>query len=314
MAIGKISPVRGNADQYPSHSLKGSLLREKLTRAPKTLRRLYPYKNIDGTYRTGLDENAAYIKQLPQEEQEQERVKVRGFLQMAQEAYGPNIDFSPRSPFWSKMVQRWGEEDVAPVADLHDRDNIFDLSHPQQLITYAYLRVHPRIAPSGQALMTGAYSRAEYYVNDYDVETAVAFKIKSKITKALAKLDKLSPTKRKMVARQLGISVSDATSEEAVFVLLMNYIEASNTAKTSGNVDLFSNFVDMKDENLLIRDTVEMAFQFNVYRKFKNAIYRGDEKVAATKEMLIEMLTDPKNQEDLLTVQEEIKLKKSVKS
>lgn len=311
--VGKISPVKANPDQYPRNTVKGSLAKEGKTRFPKTKNFKFPFKEIDNSYRTGLDENAAYIKRLPPQEQEQERAKVRGLLEMAQQMYGSNIDLGPRSPFWTDMVSRWGNEDVAPVASLIDGDNIFDLSHPQQLITYAYLRVHPTVAPSGSALMSGRYSKAEFYVNDYDVETAVAYKTKTKIINAMAALSKLTPTKMKQVARQVGIAVSDSTSEEGVLVLLTNYIEASNTAKTQNNVDLFLNFVNMKNELLLIRDSIEQAYTHGVIRKSKNGFYRGEEKLGATKEDVVNYLTDPKNQEDLLAIQEEVKMKKSIR-
>lgn len=217
--VGKISPVKVNPDQYPDKSLKKALATNGKHRFPKTNNVKFPFKEVDNSYRTGLDENAAYIKLLPPEEQEQERAKVRGYLEMAQKMYGPNIDLSPRAPFWTEMVSRWGKEDVAPIAHLKDADNIFDLTHPKQLITYAYLRVHPTIAPSGSALMSGRYPKAEFYVNDYDVETAIAYKVKSKIIKAMTALSKLTPTKMKQVARQVGIPVSDSTSEEAVFCI-----------------------------------------------------------------------------------------------
>lgn len=308
--IGKISSVKRKGSSN-HNTLSGSLQKNGYNRMPGTMFALPPHKEVGGKYRTGLDPNANYILAMSEEEQEQERAKVQGFLELAQTAY-LGIDLSPTSPFYKDMIKKWGADDVCPFARLNDGDTIFDLTDPRQLVTYAYLRVHPQIAPSGQALMTGKYSQCQYYVNDFDVETAVNFKKKSKIAKAIASMEKMSLEKRKKIARQLGLPATDATSEEAVYDLLFDFIQASTVMKTANNVDLFTKFMDMKDEHLEIRDLVKQANTYNVYRKQKGVFYNGEVRLG-TEQETVEHLTDPKNQDDLLALKEAIKLKKSMR-
>ena len=310
MAIGKISTIK-RKEQFAPDTTPGSLQRAGLTRAPKTKMIMYPAKNIDGSYRTGLDPNASYINRMPPEEAELERSRVEGYLEMAKQFY-PDVDLGPRAPFWKDMVKRSGHADVAPVANLVDGDNYYDLDNPQALIVYCYLRVHPTIAPSGQAVLQGHYGKATYYVNDYDVETAVAYKKKTKITKAVSKLDSMTLEKRKMIARQLGLRISEDAKEEAVYVALYDYINEIDSKKSS-NIDLFGTLADMKDENLLIKDVVKQALEYNVLRKNGFVLMRGDNQVAKDEQSYAEHLSNVKNQDELISIQEEIKLKKSLK-
>ena len=211
------------------------------------------------------------------------------------------------------MTKKYNAPDVCPFARLNDGDTIFDLTDPRQLIVYAYLRVHPQVAPSGEAVVSGKYPRCNYYVNDFDVETAINYKKKSKIAKAIAKLENLPIETRKKVGRQLGLPTNDSTSEEAVYDLLFDYIQASTLGKTANNVDVFLKFVDMKAEHLEVRDLVKQGVTYNVYRKVKGAIYNGEVKLGINEQEAVEYLSDPKNQEELMALKEAITLKKSMK-
>lgn len=311
MAIGKISTIKQKG-RFAPNTAAGSLAAYGLTRIPGTINRMYPAKNIDGSYRTGLDPEASYIEKMPAEEREIERSRVKGLLEKAKQFY-PDIDIGPRSSFYRDMIKRSGSSDVAPVADLSDGDNLFDLNDPHGLIKYAYLRVHPNIAPSGQAVLQGTYSKATYYVNDFDVETEVAYKTKTKIGEAVQKLADMPLERRKMVARQLGIGVSDDAKEQAVFVSLYDYINAASDPRLTSNITMFMTLVNMKDENLAIKDLVEQCLTYNVIRMSKGRLYRGDTEVARSKDQLAEFLAEDVNQEDLMSLQEELKIKKSVR-
>ena len=311
MKTGKISTNK-NFGSYEDESVRGALARKGLTRAPGTTVKMFPYKNRDNSYRTGLDPDALYIKEMPKEEAKLEIARVKGYLEMAKEFF-PGTDLGPRSPFWSEMVKKWGDPNVAPIASMVDGDNFYDFSDPQALITYCYLRVHPNVAPSGSALMSGKYSRSKYYVNDFDVEMTIKHKIKSEIAKAVQKLSSMSPTKSKMVARQLGISANSHSTEESIFVMLYDFINESSDTKKEHNVKLFNTFANMKDENLKLRDLVKQSITYSVLRKNKGGIYRGDNKVAENEEEYIELISSPKNQEELAALEVELKSKLSVK-
>ena len=62
MANGIIAPlIKGTGD---NRTLSGSLISNGFLRAPGSALFLSPVREKDGSYRTGLDENAEYIKYL----------------------------------------------------------------------------------------------------------------------------------------------------------------------------------------------------------------------------------------------------------
>lgn len=313
--IGKISSVKRVVDSSIP-SLAKSLSDRGLNRQEGTFRLIGPYKEKGGLYRTGLDENAVYIREMElknPEEAKQERALVKSFKAKAQSLLA-NVSLEPDSTFYSDMTKRWGDDSVCQFAKMRDGDNLYMLEDPYQLVVYAYLRVHPKIAPSGEALGSGKYTDAEYYVNDGDIETKRAFNKKNQIFKAIAVLDGMSDDKKLVVARQCGLPVKEHSSKEEVFNLLADYIDASKIAKTQDNVVTFMKFADMKEDLLDIRNTVDLAISHNVIRKSKEGYYNGDQSIGRTKPDVINYYTDINNQGDLLAIKESIKLKKIAKS
>ena len=61
--IGKISTIKR---EYNSqiHTMDSGLASKGMSRIPGTGVFKYPYKELDGQYRTGLDPNASYIKRI----------------------------------------------------------------------------------------------------------------------------------------------------------------------------------------------------------------------------------------------------------
>lgn len=306
--IGKISTVKLKSGG--GMSKRDSLASAGLLRVPGAIMPLSPYKEPDGSYRTGLDPNARYIKNLPPEQQESERKLVQSLLEKAQKFYG-EIDLGPRAPFYSEMFSKYGKSGVCKTYQMIDGDNLFNLDNPEKLITYAWLRRHPFVAPSGADLLTGKYSQCKFYVNDSDVETEVNFKVKTRIANAIQKLSGFNPTRLRQVARLCGFPVTVADTQENVFVHLYDFINDSASPTKSGNITLFENVTALSQEDMDTRDILEEAFIYGVFRNYKTSIYRSDTRVAANKEELFEILTDPKNQDDLLSIQQEVKVKRS---
>lgn len=297
------------SDSHPS--IQKSLQQAGYNRMPGTHVRLYPWREIDGSYRTGLDENALYIKQMSPEDQKQEIERVRGLKETAEKFYG-DIDLGPRADFWTKMNDsERGTGTRAPLAILKDGDNLLNLNQREQFILFCYLRVHKDIAPSSEALLTGKYTTCLYYINDHDHEDEIIYKRKTAINKARRALDSLSVDKRKMIARQLLLPVSASTKETTVYRFLDDFIEKAQTAKFSVNLEQFNKFLDMKDDNLLIRDRIKEGIEFGVIRK-RNGKYLINQQEFNTENDLIDHLTNIKNQEDFINIEEAIKVKKSV--
>lgn len=309
--IGKISTVRFRSSGK-GHSIRESLTSNNLQRTPGSLVPISPWKETDGSYRTGLDENAAYIKRITNKELRDIEIATVKSLREEAELMFYNVDLTPKADFYTKMfIHGMDKEGYCKAYCMKDGDNTFNLNDPMQLITYAFLRVHPLVAPSAHAQMSGNYSRCNYYVNDSDIELEQTYRIKSEMAKAFAKIEALNPTKLRQVARQCGFAVSDTDKDESVKVKLYGYVEDAEKPNKSHNLVVFNNFHELGAEDLMKRDTIKQAFTYGVLTNRKNAIYRGDNRIAANEDELVNILFDVKNQDDYLAIEQELKIKKS---
>lgn len=315
--IGKISTIKKEYNNSQLQTMQGGLASRGMTRIPGTGVFKYPYKELDGQYRTGLDPNASYIKRIQdptEKELEIERVtKLRAKL----EAALGDIDLGPRSEFWNYGKSTSSEDTlhVQPVK-LLDGDNYFDLTIPFQELAFAWLRVHPTIASSYQAWERGEYpAETQFYVADDEIENAILFKKKQLINKAIVKFDSMTPDKKKKVARLLGLPVTDDTMEEVVYNLVDNVLKQTEFKSGSfqglNPIEVFNRFADMKENLLHIKDLVKQAITHSIYRvKANGKIYEGEFEVAKDEEDLIKFLADDDNQEDLITLEQKLKTKK----
>lgn len=315
--VGKISTIKKEYNNSQLQTMQGGLALKGLTRIPGTGVFKYPYKELDGQYRTGLDPNASYIRRIQDPlEKEIEIERVTALKQKLEDALG-SVDLGPRSKFWNYGLSTSSEDPlhVQPVK-LLDGDNIFDLSIPLQELAFAWLRVHPTIASSYQAWERGEYpAETQFYVADEDIENAVMFKKKQLINKAITKFEDMTPDKRKKVARLLGLPVTDETKEEAVYNLVDNVLKQTEfkNGKYQGlnPVEVFNRFADMKENLLHIKDLVKQALVHSVYRiKTGGRIFEGEFEIAKDEDMLVKHLADDDNQEDLITLEQKLKAKK----
>ena len=315
--LGKISTLKKDYNNSQLQTMQGGLASKGLTRIPGAGVFKYPYKELDGKYRTGLDPDASYIKRIQDPtERELEKERVTKLRQKLESELG-DIDLGPRSSFWNYGLSVSNDDNlhVQPVK-LMDGDNIFDLSNPLQELQFSWLRVHPTIANSYQAWERGDYpADTQFYVADDEIENAVLFKKKQLINKAIIKFDSMSPEKKKKVARLLGLPVTDNTTEESVYNQVDNLLKQTEfkNGKFSGldPVKVFNQFADMKENLLNIKDLVKQALHHSIYRMKPNGkIYEGEFEVAMDEDELVKMLADDDNQDTLLTLEGKLKSKK----
>lgn len=315
--LGKISTLKKDYNNSQLQTMQGGLAAKGLTRIPGAGVFKYPYKELDGKYRTGLDPDASYIKRIQDPtERELEKERVTKLRQKLESELG-DIDLGPRSSFWNYGLSVSNDDNfhVQPVK-LMDGDNIFDLSNPLQELQFSWLRVHPTIASSYQAWERGDYpADTQFYVADDEIENAVLFKKKQLINKAIVKFDGMSPEKKKKVARLLGLPVTDNTTEESVYNQVDNLLKQTEfkNGKFSGldPVKVFNQFADMKENLLNIKDLVKQALHHSIYRMKPNGkIYEGEFEVAMDEDELVKMLADDDNQDMLLTLEGKLKSKK----
>ena len=314
---GKISTIKREYNNSQLQTMDSGLSQKGMTRIPGTGVFKYPYKELDGKYRTGLDENATYIKRIQdplEKELEIERVKA---LRIKLENEIGDIDLGPRSSFWNYGLSTSTDDQThVQVVKLLDGDNYFDLSNAFQEIAFSWLRVHPTIASSYQAWERGEYAAdTQFYVVDDEIENAVIFKKKQLINKAIVKFDSMTPEKKRKVARLLGLPVSEDSKEEVVYNLVDNVLKQTEfkNGKYSGlnPVEVFNRFADMKESLLHIKDLVKQAVAHSIYRiKPNGKVYEGEFEIAKDEEDLIKFLADDDNQDELLVLEGKLKTKK----
>lgn len=315
--VGKISTIKREFNNSQLQTMQGGLSAKGMTRIPGTGVFKYPYKEINGGYRTGLDTDAAYIKRIQDPtERELELKRVKELRKKLEEALG-GIDLGPRSQFWNYGLSQGtnDQQHVQPVK-LLDGDNFFDLSVPFQELAFSWLRVHPTIASSYQAWERGEYpADTQFYVVDDEIENKVVYKKKQLINKAIVKFDDMSPEKKKKVARLLGLPVTEDTKEEVVYNLVDNTLKQTEMSKGKyqglNPIEVFTRFADMKDDLLHIKDLVKQAISHSIYRVRPNGkVYEGEFEMAKDEDDLVKYLIDEDNQDALLTLEGKLKIKK----
>jgi hypothetical protein len=315
--IGKISTLKKEYNNSLLQTMQGGLATKGLTRIPGTGVFKYPYKELDGQYRTGLDSNSAYIRRISdnlERELEIERVTT---LRAKLEAALGDIDLGPRSSFWNYGLSTSTDDTLhIQAVKLMDGDNFFDFSNPSQELAFAWLRVHPTIASSYGAWERGEFpADTQFYVADDEVESAIIFKKKQLINKAIAKFDGMSPEKKRKVARLLGLPISEDTKEDVVYNQVDNILKQTEfkNGKYQGlsTVEVFNRFADMKENLLHIKDLVKQAITHSIYRMKPNGkMYEGEFEIASDEDDLVKFLVDEDNQDQLLTLEGKLKTKK----
>ena len=314
---GKISTIKREYNSSQLQTMDSGLAQKGMTRIPGTGVFKYPYKELDGKYRTGLDPDAAYIKRIKDDtERELEIERVTALRKKLENEIG-DIDLGPRSKFWNYGLSLSPDDQThVQAVKLMDGDNYFDLSNAFQEIAFSWLRVHPTIASSYQAWERGEYpADTQFYVVDDEIENAVIFKKKQLINKAIVKFDSMTPEKKRKVARLLGLPVTEDTKEEVVYNQVDNILKQSEFKSGSfqglNPVEVFNRFADMKENLLHIKDLVKQALSHSVYRTKPNGkIYEGEFEIAKDEEDLVKFLADDDNQDELLVLEGKLKTKK----
>lgn len=315
--IGKISTIKREFNDSLIQTMQSELAKKGMTRVPGTGVFKYPYKELDGKYRTGLDPDASYIRRISDPTaREMEIERVTALRQKLEDALG-GLDLGPRSKFWNYGLSS-GSDDQAHVqpVKLLDGDNFFDLDNPFQELTFAWLRVNPTIASSYEAWVRGDYpAETQFYVVDDDIENAIVYKKKQLINKAIIKFDAMSIEKKRKVARLLGLPISDETKEEVVYNLvdsMLKQIEFKDGQYQGlSPIEVFNRFADMKDDLLHVKDLVKQALAHSIYRKKPNGkIYMGELEVAVDEDEMVKFLANEDNQDDLLMLESKLKNKK----
>ena len=123
--LGKISTIKKEYNSGQLQTLQSGLSKQGMTRIPGTGVFKYPYKELDGKYRTGLDPDAGYIKRIQDPlEKELEIERVTELKEKLQNALG-DVDLGPRSKFWNYGLSTGTQDNLhVKAVKLLDGDNI----------------------------------------------------------------------------------------------------------------------------------------------------------------------------------------------
>lgn len=306
--IGKISPIpKDVSNAFPT--MDTSLRQRGLTRYPGTTRMMYPYRELNNKWRTGLDPNASYIRALKEKnpvagEAEEKRVaELKKQLEAALD-----IDLSPNSDYW---------KDVAPVR-ISDGENLFDLENPARALEFAWLRVHPSIAPSLRAWEAGEVdSSLTLYVKDDNAEAEQNYRKIKAVYDAVAKFTSFSLEKRMKIARLMGLPLSGDETEAIVFAEFDKVIRAVEMSygpyKGSSPVRIFERYATLPDEQVEAFNLVELSLRNNIYRTgVGGKIFQGETVVFNSKEDMQTFYLDEKNQDQLRLLKKQVNTQKEV--
>lgn len=316
MAKGaKISPIKKEFSSTFA-TIDSSLGRHGYVRTPGTGRMFLPYKERTGVYKTGLDVNAAYMKRLKSvsiEQYEAEAERITKDKARLEEALGCVNCLNPTSNFYNFASDE--PTKVYPVK-LSNEDKIFDLTDTMEEITWNWIKVYPLIAPSMEAYMRGdCPSECQYYIVDADVETKMAYGKKKEINQAIYKFEQMTPTRKKRVARLMGLPVTEDTKEEEVYNIVDSALKEvefkSGRFKGSSTVRMFNEISGLSEDRLKVKDLVEQILIKNIYReKPSGKIYEGEAEIYKSKDELITYLLEDAHQEDLLMLEKRLNAKK----
>jgi len=320
MANGIIAPlIKGTGD---NRTLSGSLISNGFLRAPGSALFLSPVREKDGSYRTGLDENAEYIKYLSSGEQEIEKARVKSWREKCENYF--HVPLGPRDKFYTDMFLGKKDQTYCPFYKLHPKEEmVFDLEDPEQLIIFAYLRVHDKyVAPSFDSFQMGKVkdpALVSYYVKDQEVETSVSYKKNQEMNKAIAALENMSTGKRRSVARVLGLGVGETSTPEFVYNTLNAFIKQGvleqGYYKGKKALELFMSFNEMKDDNLKVLDMISLCIEMNILRQERTGIIKkGDEVLGANKEKAAEYLLSSEGRDMGIALRAELDQKKTLLS
>lgn len=314
--MGKIGKVTSIKKEYTNTStLEGSLASHGYSRFPSTSLKIEVYKEPNGDYRTGLNENASYLSKLDSDSRKIEQARIKELRETLELASG--LELGPRAEYY-KDRHNDRRDFKAELVRLKDGDNVYNLEDTWQAITYAWLRVHPMIAPSYTAYEKGEFpASTQFYINDDNVEEELKYKKKTLINKAVVTLDSLSLERRRKVGRLLGLPVTDSSKEMFVYNILDTFIKQNEIRtgeyKGSNPVDLFNKFSTMDDKLISVRDLVNEAVKHSIYRITKGGrVSEAGQEIAQSKEDLVSDLMLDKNQEELIALEDRMNLKKTM--
>ena len=312
--IAKILPIPRTVN--PSiKSTANSLLAKGFSRQAGSSFKIMPVKLPDGRYLTGLDENAPYVLKMSEQDRLIEQPLILEKRIRLEKATG--LDLGPRSVYYSEMLKRDPRDSgVEKMLDLHESGNTFNFEDPFQEIKFTWAALHPSVASSLEAYNRDGNQRIKFYVQNPEEEAGIIYKEKQKINKSVILLESFSIEKRKMIARLIALPIGEDDKEQVVYNLLDSFIKSGTVKegeyKGYSTVDLFNRIAGMKDKQMVVKDAIRKAIDYNIYHKKYGKIWEGEVPIAEDEDSLVLELASSKGQESYMALDAKLQQRKKI--
>lgn len=274
------------------------LEKEGRSKFPGCVDVVQPAIGRDGRWKTGMDEFAVEVLSIRDQKIREEKQKAIIAERTSLEDL-TGFDLGAKSKFWETYFV-----EINPNRDL-------DLTIAKDRIAYHVILASGAAAPSIRETEDPLYNSAKYYVfRDFE-DVSDRVEKKDRLATAMVELKKLlnKPERAIQMAQFLDLNVSAVTPPENVKDILYTFIE--NDAKLN-SVNRFLDAVSKSPEEIGVKLTFAEALKLGVIRQRDGLYQRGNitlGKASASNEA-IEFLMDPKNSGELLSIQEEILVKR----
>ena len=306
--IAKIKPIpkKGGMHQF---TMQSSLRKEGLSRVPGTKVTITPYfDNNFKKYRTGLDEESKKVNNIPDDkERTAEKKRIKALRDKLENETG--LDLTARSEYY-KNVAAPKDNNTKVGFSLSDGENVFNLSIPEQHITFLWLSNHPDICPSLEHWEKGLCSPSvHWYVENIQEEVEQKVSRKREQNQAAVILEKLSDLKRRKIGIIIStLGITHKTSNEEIYTSLDDYIKANEVGLK--HVKEFTTLSALSDDVLNAKWLAKSLMQEGIIRRFTGGVIREGEfspALASSFEEFELMLSEPSNQEVMLVYTEKLK-------
>ncbi len=272
------------------------LEKEGRSKFPGCVDIIQPARGIDMRWKTGMDEDAMSVNAITDVTlREETKAKLKKEREELQQMTG--LDLSAMSKFWESFFI-----EINPNQPLN-------LLNPMDRIKYNVVLVSDAVAPNLRKAYEAEYTGAKYYISKENEDVTEKLSKKKRYNLAVSKLEELIkvPDQAILIGKYLDLSVSNTTPQDNIYDAFQTYLDSDD--KTD-SIDKFMSALNRTPEELSIKLIYQDAIKFNVIRMRDNLYQRGNITMGKTPNQVVDFLSDFKNSSELLSIQEEIEMKR----
>lgn len=292
MSISQLIKIKEN----PTPGNLG-LEKEGRSKFPGCIDTIQPSRGRDGRWRTGLDENALHVLAIQDStEREEKKASIIKLRTELEELTGLNLD--ALSEFWNGYFIKL------------DPNVVINLANPLDRIKYHVMLESDSVAPSlMDATRNADYRSAKYYIaREFEEVGDRVAKRRRRDEAGASLLDIMkTPDKAIMIGNYLGLHINNNTPSDNVYDIFQTYLEND---EREGSIEKFLSACSKSPEEISTKIIFNEAFKLNVIRQRDGLFQRGNITMGRSPGDVLDFLSDIKNSAELLSIQEEIEMKK----